>query len=324
MQVISISIEKSKDEITQGIPKSVIITTNIPSTIFYTLDGTDPTMFSEIYTSKIFFSREKSFIEIKIMATNGVDTSPIISEKYFTSLINKNIRQFNSGTTEPPQEYANSTFPFSSSSPSPEVIFNASVSDHQSISDGSPGMYSNGFNADGYPTNFTKLPYNSQNYQIKYPRSEYRGVGTLPFKSMIEKKTPPPQETLRFSKTFDPRAMVIFQDTDKENPEDPPQINKQFFTLDDKISKTKGGAHFFVAGNETPPMSGTFLRSHYNPRTNKMTYYYLDTQSLRWIISTQDYVPNSKFDEDVGGFFSRGIGVGKVFKWQLYGRRHLF
>lgn len=54
MAVISISLTESQDQVLVDIPRSVTLEANIPSTIFYTLDGTTPTITSSIYIDELF------------------------------------------------------------------------------------------------------------------------------------------------------------------------------------------------------------------------------------------------------------------------------
>lgn len=70
MAVISISITESSEQIVSGIPKFVNISTNIPSTIFYTIDGSTPTLFSNIYTEAIFLPIDKPTATLKVFASN--------------------------------------------------------------------------------------------------------------------------------------------------------------------------------------------------------------------------------------------------------------
>jgi hypothetical protein len=51
-QIITITITESSVQLVSGIPKSVTITTNFPSTIFYTLDGSTPSVNSLIYVGE--------------------------------------------------------------------------------------------------------------------------------------------------------------------------------------------------------------------------------------------------------------------------------
>ena len=92
MSVINVTITVSTDQVVSGIPKTVSISTNVPATIFYTLDGTTPTLFSSIYTSPIFLPYTPLSVILNVMATNGTDSSPVITETYQTDIVNSNAR----------------------------------------------------------------------------------------------------------------------------------------------------------------------------------------------------------------------------------------
>ena len=82
MSVISVTITESTEQIVSGKPKFITIETNIPANIYYTLDGADPTTMSDIYIDKIYLPYEQNTLIVKVFATNGVDESPIIENKY--------------------------------------------------------------------------------------------------------------------------------------------------------------------------------------------------------------------------------------------------
>jgi hypothetical protein len=89
--------------------------------------------------------------------------------------------------------------------------------------------------------------------------------------------------------------------------------------------KSRDGNHFFTAGLDAPPVSGTFLRSHFNPRTNTITYYYLDTWTNKWIISTTPYNPSNFGAANLAQMAtSNKPGAGFVFEWIPFARRVLF
>lgn len=60
MSVITITIIESVLQLIPGIPKFVTLETNIASNIFYTLDGTDPTLFSNVYSDRINFQPQQN------------------------------------------------------------------------------------------------------------------------------------------------------------------------------------------------------------------------------------------------------------------------
>lgn len=330
MAVITLSIEESSEQIVAGIPKTIILTTNIPSSIFYTLDGTTPTVFSNIYTGPIMLPFDVLSVTLSTFATNGVDSSPIISELY-TPLVLNNTRLPHSAVDGQPHDAVPDLYPFGSMvDPNKNLYLNPGNAGE--TVDAPDILGSNtGYDADGYGNAFTDKNFTSENYEIVYTTTDAIGiptVGTLPAKVIIETPPAPPEETDQFSNLFDPRALVVFQDFSKEDPEGPIHINKQFFSLENP-EKARDGVSFYNSGLDSPPVNGSFLRSHYNPRDQTITYYYLDTWTNRWIISKTPYKPNGSFDGNLSGMpmangRSNSTGGRFVYEWLTYTRRTLF
>ena len=344
MAVISITVTQSSAQVVAGIPRTVSISTNIPSTILYTLDGTDPTLFSTIYTGPIFLPFDQLLITLKIMATNGTDSSPIVIEQYVTNIVDSNARLPHAGTTAEagsiiPDRYPYGNPPFQPkqgyTNPADAGAYGGAV-DNPALP-----QIPNAFDAQGNPSNFTNQPYNTLNYQIVYTDRNAEGeqgggIGNVPGKTTVpypsdvqidpgQTSNQGPEQTDQFTAMFDPRAMVIFQDFSKEDPNDPPQINRQFFTLENPERARDGTFYFNTGQDATAPTSGSFVRAHYNPRNNTITHYYRDSWSNKWIISTAPYTPNGPFDGNMAqqamGFKS---GAGVVFEWLPFTRRVLF
>lgn len=328
MPVISVSITESEEQIVSGIPKTVSVVTNIPSTIFYTLDGTDPTLFSNIYIGPIFLPIDSLSIVLKVLATNGVDYSLIITETYTTNILN-NARLPHAATNAPPGSNLPNLYPFGTNDVPPTTTYLSPGDAGVTVNNADLPSTSTGYDGDGYPTAFTNQPYNIENYNIVYSTRDALGqsnpgVGTLPGTTKILQEPAIPETTSQFTKTFDPRAFVIFQDFDQENPDDPAQINKNFFSLEDP-NKSRDGNHYFTSGLDAPPVNGTFLRAHYNPRDNTITHYYLDTWTNKWIISKAPYRPTGSFDGNMSGIaLSKNKGCGMIFEWLPFTRRVLF
>ncbi len=329
MAVISISVTASEEQVVAGIPRTVSVTTNITASIFYTLDGSTPTLFSTMYTGPIFLPFDKLSATLKILASNGVDTSPVVSETYVTNLASgTNVRLPRSATTAEAAENIPDLYPYGTNPIQPNAGFlnpaEAGITVHNPAFPSTP----TGFDGAGNETGFTNEIYDTTNYSIKYSTTNSinqsgHGIGNLPGKVTVLPEEAPPQSTNINSNTFDPRAFVIFQDASTENPEDPPHINRMQFSMEDP-EKTRDGNHFFTAGLDSPPVSGSFVRSHYNPRTNSITYYYRDSWTNKWIISTQPYVPSVDAGNLAGMVLSKQPGAGFVFEWIPFARRVLF
>lgn len=344
MAVISVTITQSAEQVVAGIPKTVSITTNIPATIFYTLDGTDPTLFSNMYTGPIFIPFDQLLITLKVLATNGVDSSPIVVDQYITNIVDGNARLPHSGTTAEAGSIVPNAYPFGTPPFQPEQGYtnpaNAGPYDG-AVYDPSLPAIPTGFDGKGNPTGFTNQPYNSSNYQITYTDRDASGnqnsnIGnmpgktTLPYPSDVQPDNGQlsgqgPEQTQQFTNLFDPRAMVIFQDFSKEDPNDPPQINRQFFTLENPERARDGTFYFNTGLDAAAPISGSFIRAHYNPRTNTITHYYRDSWSNKWIISTAPYQPTGTFDGNMAASaMGTKSGAGVVFEWLPFTRRVLF
>lgn len=339
MVVISVTITASTEQIVSGIPKTVSVTTNVPATIFYTLDGSVPTLFSTMYTGPIFLpfnlAENQLTVILNVFATNGTDSSPVVTEVYQTDMVDSGARFSRNDTTAPPGFNLQELYPFGDNGLQPNQEFLNPSDVGITVDNPALPSTSTGFDGFGNQTGFTNNPYDLVNYNIVYSTQNAEGetgpgIGNLPAQVQAPPSDLPPsigpEQTNEFDPTFDPRAFVIFQDATKENPNDPPQINRMHFTLENN-ERARDGNAYFNTGLDAPPVSGTFLRSHYNPRTNMITYYYLDTWTNKWIISTAPFTPNPTS----GGAYNLGQmalskqpGAGFVFEWLPFTRRVLF
>lgn len=328
MTVISVTIEESSEQVMAGIPKYLTITTNVAAVIFYTLDGTEPSLFSDIYTGPIFLPFDRLAITLKVFANDGVDSSTVLTETYQTNMI-QNARLAHSGTDASAGDNLPSLYPFGTNPLQPTTTFTNPADVGITVFNPALPSTSTGFDGSGNETGFTNEPYNIENYQINYSTRNAQGetglgVGTLPATATIDAEVPEPEQTDQFSNTFDPRAFVIFQDFSRDDPNDPPQINRQFFTLENP-ERARDGNAYYNTGLDSPPVSGSFLRSHYNPKDNTMNYYYLDTWTNKWIISKQQHINNNTSTGNMAGVTnSRARGAGMVFEWLPFARRVLF
>lgn len=333
MAVISVTITASDDQIMAGIPKTVSIATNIASIIFYTLDGSVPTTNSTQYTGPIFLPVSQLVVILNVFATNGTDSSPVITEIYQTDMVDGNARFSRNDTNQPPGFNLQGLYPYGDNGIQPGSLFGNPANVGVTVDNPALPAEPTGFDGTGTNTGvgFTNNPYNLQNYNIVYSTQNAEGetgpgIGNLPANVQIDPPVPsvgPEQSQQAFNGLFDPKAFVIFQDASTENPNDPPIINRQHFTLENN-ERARDGNAYFNSGLDAPPVSGSFLRSHFNPRTNMVTYYYLDTWTNKWIISTQP-AASGGFNGNLSGVaFSGNSGAGLVFQWLPFTRRVLF
>lgn len=328
MAVISVIITESEEQVVAGIPRNVSISTNVSSSIFYTLDGSEPTLFSNMYVGVIRMPTNLLSVTLKVFATNGVDSSPVISDTYQTNMLN-NARLPHSATDTQPGQVFPALYPFGTPPLQPNGVYLNPGDAGITVDNPTLPQIPSGYDADGYPTGFTNQPYNLENYSIRYSKNDSLGqmgpnIGNLPAQVIIQNAPPEPEETEQFSNIFDPRAYVIFQDFSLQNPDDPQHINRMFFTLQNP-EKARDGNAFYTAGLDSPPTNGTFLKSYYNPRDNTMTYYYIDTWTNKWIISKDPYYPTGNYDGNLSGVRDdREPGSKYVFQWLPFTRRVLF
>jgi len=322
MAEIIITITESGDELIAGIPRSIILSTDIPSTIFYTLDGSTPDINSHVYISAIIPSGNT--LSLKVFATNGIDSSQVISKEYSINILKDNTRVPHAGIKGAPSGIKNmSQFPFGSpgSGGVTNETYTASASVGTTVD--SPTIH-------GIPYGFgspaeTDLPDPNMNYLVEFSESDKNNqysqtTGTLPAKVKVIQGQHPVEYTVQSSNTssklFNPKAMVIYQDAQNDNPSEPVQINRTHFMLENP-TLTRDGNLLFNCQTDNQGPNGSFLRSHYNPRTHEITYYYFDSSVNRWIISKTLYEPKNSDAGNLSGMvFSRpNDSVGVVYKW---------
>jgi hypothetical protein len=327
MAVITITITESSQQIVSGIPKSVTLATNIPASIFYTLDGTTPTMMSPLYVQPIALPTNNPGVTLKLFATNGVDISDVISEKYAPDITQ--LRYPHDTVIGLTSSSLVDRYPFGDQRPNTNVGYGSTggltvdAFDVPNIPDGYDGT------GTGTRSNGTDLPKSS--YDFVYSETNRRGerghgIGTLPGKVSIFKPpvTPPSTSSSTSDKMFNPRAMVIHQDY--RNPPTDPNIsylNREFFSLQNP-ERSREGHLFQNRGIDSNGVSGSLIRSHFNAQNNTITYYYRDSDTGRWIISVEAAGMNPKLSSLASMVFSsRSDGAGYVYKWIPFASRRL-
>lgn len=331
--VISISVTESSEQVIADIPRFITITTNIPSSIFYTLDGLDPTVFSTVYVGKFELPTNQLTLTLKILAVSGEDTSPITTYTYQTTMTG-NIRSSHHGTTDQANSTVNyrNLFPFGTTSINPEQVFTNSNTTGLTVDDPNKlPRFSTAYDVNQNPTAFTNTPQigiSTNTYPLIYSEANAQGemghgIGNLPTPSTVQTDPPPPEQSNLGDKLFNPKAMVLFQDFTKPlDPTDPVEVNRMHFSLDD--DKAFYGSNYMISGPDVQPTSGSFLRSHYNPTDSTMNYYYRDSKSGRWIISKTPFNPSKGISNYYNVVFGRDRGAGFIFKWIPFKHNYLY
>ena len=81
---IILTLERSTEEEISGIPKFVTLTADAPSTIFYTLDGTDPDINSDMYVDVIVMPTTGLTVTLKAQAVSDLESSDVLEVTYST------------------------------------------------------------------------------------------------------------------------------------------------------------------------------------------------------------------------------------------------
>lgn len=332
MPVITITVTDSPIQIVAGIPLNVTLTTNIPATIFYTLDGTNPTFDSDIAIGPIQLPTQNPSVELKTFASNGTDTSTVVSILYSPSW---------AGDRRPRDQVISSDAgcgpcgttpkPFTIASPDPNAVYGNTAG----VTVDAPGIVGIPDQFDGKGTGTyadeTDLPYHRWNYDIVYSESNSlgqtgHGIGNLPATVKVYNPVKLNNSNNANSDLFNPRAMVVVQDG-REPPQDPntPMINRQFFSLGNP-ERIRDGIGFNTTGFEGSATTGSFLKAHYNPTEDTYTYYYRDSETNRWIISIEPASKaKSNHASNMGNYLlpPTSFAEKKVFRWIPFKRQIL-
>ena len=329
MVVISISITEASEQIVSGFPVTISLSTNVPATIFYTTDGSIPTTFSSIFTSPIVLPTNSLSWTLQTFATNGIDTSPIITHTYTTNILN-NTRIPHAASVSSTSDNQFSLYPFGTNSPSPNFAYTNSANAGITVDNTALPIVSYGFDVNGNPVGSNKQ---IDTYQDIYSTTNVENqalnnVGNLPGKvTVIGRRSAleyTPESSSRSSGLFNAKAMVIFQDSSTDDPSNPVQINPQSFSMEN-LEIVKDGILLQTGELDTQTNMGAFIKSYYNPRTQNITSYYRDAGTNRWIISTYPYAPKDPTQGDLSGMVhaKQDQGVGRVFQWNQFRYRTL-
>lgn len=328
MAVISITVEESPKQIVSGIPETITLSTNIPANIFYTTDGSDPTILSDIYIEPILLPTYYTTLTVKLLADNGVDSSGIIELTYYSNIL-QNARLPKATTNTPPGEVVNNIAMCSDGSDVDIApIFLNPGDAGPLVSDPAYSLVSNGYDGQGGENNFTNSPFNVENYDIVYSESDAEGrrgegLGTLPATVSFPVEPEPPEQSYQYTALFDPRSPVIFQDfTNMQFADGYSHINKAQFSL---VNNEDNPNAFYSSGLDCGMLTGSIIRQYINTDDKTVTSYYRDSYSNKWIIAKSKYNDDQKpLDNLHKTVISRDKGIGIVFQWIPGFRRVIF
>lgn len=315
MTVIAITVTESEREIVSGIPVSLTVQTNIPSNIYYTVDGSVPTVDSLILTGALTLPLGQPTVIFRYFATNGIDSSPIFEKVYQPDV---SMARLPFGNVEGIDQQSNLNWGiFSDHGLNPNYRWsgNASIPMDTGI-DG----YPNGFDgtASGTTRGSTDLP--KSDYRIVFSETDHvgktgKGIGTYnPHVTILPQHTQFEQLTTNVAdKIFNPRSLVIYQSWDNPPIDNISFLQRSMFSLERPEISDNGFNTGFDKGNVT----GGLVKTVHNPADDTVTYYYRDSNTNQWIISKEKFHPKSQVTSDLSNVVTakNQKGIGKVFQW---------
>lgn len=295
MAIITISVYRSEKQLISGIPQVVSLDTNVPATIFYTLDGSIPTALSYVYIEPIVMPTS-SPARLRAYAVSGTDVgyldityrSDNTAAPYFRRLEGYGIGiAVDAYGVEP-------------------VLYDGYVSDDFGTVD-IPARYSD------YPL---------EDLEIKYSRVGFdgEGYGTIPIMGPIiggqPEVDPEPSSPDNNNVYFNPRSLYIVMDgRDGYQDESVYPINRPWEGTMDVVKFMNGRCLKYP----DIYISGGHVRTYYNYVTGTAVAYYFDSTDCRWIKSIQNFDVQN-VPRNIGDL--RQYGPPLVFKW-IYNKRNM-
>lgn len=296
MAVISISATSLGTELIAGIPQFVALDTNVPATMFFTLDGSVPTVYSSVYLTPIEMPTYGS-VRLRAMATSGADLG-YLDITYFTptSALHRHLRIDGYGIGIAVDAYSVDPVLVDGygADDTGHVIIPARRSDYE-LEDLEIKYSRTGFDGEGYGTLIEMGP---QPEDVKERSEEIDGDFSSPNRQNVY---------------FNPKATTIVIDgTDGYGDQVVRIINRPLDGTLDVLKYLQGKTMY----EPQPYISGGHVKTFYNYQTGRLCAYYFDANECRWIKSIQNFDPNT---------VPRGIGLRMgiqplVFKW-IYNKR---
>jgi hypothetical protein len=293
MAVITLTFEGSEEQITDGIPRYMTISSNVPTTIYFTLDGASPTDNSPVYSGQFEMPDGRTSVTLSAF---GVDAdgyeSPVLTQIFAANTTRATVSR-NTGAEGYVLSWAD-------------------------IGDDTP----DGFDADGNIARFMDVDLET----LDVIRSE-RGLLGIAEGTKVEVNYPDPEDTAsliddgfvpfstpEIGEEFNPYAKMIVIDNREEN-----DINltlRGYGSMHD-VYREFGGKRLREAADDAAYVSGGFVRRFYDSKNNVMVSYYFDHNESRYVKNIQE-LPEGINANTIG---TPAIGMPIVFKWIDRGRQ---
>jgi len=292
MTVAVLTFTTSEKEISSGIPQSVSINSNVPATIYYTLDGTSPTTDSPIYIDTISFPTGINSLTLSAFGIDGDSVSGPILTQFFAPNTTKITVSRNVGAE-------------------------GFVIDRFNMGEDNP----TGFDSEGSPARF--IDFDPNDLTILQSVRGFLGIGEG---TSLKVNIPLPQDTPSFiddnfqpfstpekAELFNPYAKLILIDNRLNN--DINIMPRPWGSLSN-VYKEFGGKRIRSSASDATYISGGFVRKFYDARNNVMVSYYYDNNENRYVKNIQT-LPSNIPNIYIGGINMMPI----VFKWIERGKQ---
>lgn len=290
MVVVTLTFTASKKEIVSGIPKFMTIESNVPATIHFTINGTDPTINSPIYIDTFDMPDGVNSV---ILSAFGIDSDGfsglVLTQTFAPDTTRVDVTRLIGAEGFTVDRFADQT----------------------NIEDG--------FDADGNIIRFI----DKQLIDLDVIHSEKGRLGIadgtqIEIASLSPEETPFPFDddfvlfsTPKEAQFFNPFAKLIVIDNREDNEV---QITNRPWGSIRSLSRDFGG-QMEIKGSDSTYISGGFVKAFFSAKNNVMVSYYFDHNTGRYIKSIQE-LPSGI--TNVFGFNQTGQPL--VFQWLARGR----
>lgn len=294
--MIILSIAKSEKEIISGIPQYIEISTNTPSTIYYTLDGSLPSPLSSVYVEPVYLSTTAGMIVVSTVAyyvdEDGYTVpSAILTQTYATDssdlgrtryVFFEGIVYSYPGGADIPLYYDHAG--------DPVFYIDTPLSELEIIQ----------------PDTLPDGTIIGTDDQVQRVSPEYTG-------SIID-DAPPLFSSANNQGEVRTDAMYLLVDgrASAENKPSVDIINGPLMSL--RNSRTSWNGIDYLNLGKSNYFSGSATKYYYDRNNNVIVFSYFDSNSSRWVRSIQDLPPAPT------GLPRPHYTNPHVFKWSIYGR----
>lgn len=284
MAITVLTFTASEEEISSGIPRSITIEANIPSTIYFTIDGTTPTINSPIYVDPIEVPTGINSLTLSAFGIDGDnEVGPTLTQFFAPNTTRITVSRL--------------------------IGAEGFAIDRADFGDD----ISTGFDADGAEARFVDVDPSTLNII-----HSSRGFEGLTNGIAVSVNIPAPSETPSLlddnfqpfstpqqAEFFNPYAKMILIDNREDN--DIQLMPRPYGSLSD-VYREFGGKR--LRDTEACYVSGGFVRRFYDAKNRVMASYYFDHNENRYIKNIQE-LPNNIPNV----YFSNMTGMPLIFRW---------